>query len=140
MCHQYMKFSDRFDQNPPCTFNNITKNGKRTQGLTLRAKVKVIAKIKRKCLREQWGGGGRHNSKVFLLQRTYKCLSHSTNSFLFISFCPIENSYIFYAVIPIVNGSSHSPTSLYYHQLTSTKIFRIGTQTNLHTILLLLHK
>ena len=80
MCHQSMKFSDRFDQNPPCTFNKITKktlsNGKRSHGLTLRAKVKVIAKSKENAAGSR---GGRHNSKVFLQQRTYICLSHSTN-------------------------------------------------------------
>ena len=47
MCHLSMKLSDTFDRNPPCTFDNITEKP------TLRAKVKVIAKIKNQCPREQ---------------------------------------------------------------------------------------
>ena len=57
MCHLSMKLSDTFDQNPPCIFDKIREKthskGKRSHGLTLRAKVKVIAKIKRQCPREQ---------------------------------------------------------------------------------------
>ena len=57
MCHLSMKFSDTFDQNPPCTFDSIKENNipikKRSHSLTLRAKVKVIAKIKSQCHKEQ---------------------------------------------------------------------------------------
>ena len=50
MCHLYMKLSDMFDQNPACTFDKIRdthSDEKHSHSLTLRAKVKVIAKIKR---------------------------------------------------------------------------------------------
>ena len=50
MCHLSMKLSDTFDQNPPCTFDKIREkthsDEKLSHGLTLRAKAKVIAKIK----------------------------------------------------------------------------------------------
>ena len=45
-----MKLSDMFDQNPSCTFDKIREKPilmkKRSHGLTLRAKVKVVAEIK----------------------------------------------------------------------------------------------
>ena len=54
MCHLSMNLSDRLDRNPPCTFNKIREthsDEKHSHSLTLRAKVKVIAKIKAKaCL------------------------------------------------------------------------------------------
>ena len=50
MCHLSMKLSDMFDQNPACTFDKIREKPilikRRSHGLTLRAKVKVIGKIK----------------------------------------------------------------------------------------------
>ena len=49
MCHLSMKLSDTFDQNPPGIFDKIRKNysdEKRSHSLTLRAKVKAVAKIK----------------------------------------------------------------------------------------------
>ena len=46
-----------FDQNPPSTFDKIRENAfaikKRSHSLTLKAKVKVIAKIKSQCPKEQ---------------------------------------------------------------------------------------
>ena len=52
-----MKLSDMFYQNPACTFDKIRgkthSDEKRSHGLTLRAKVKVKAKIKRQCPREK---------------------------------------------------------------------------------------
>ena len=56
MCHLSMKFSDMFDQNSPCTFDKIREKPiliKIPHSLTLRAKVKVIAKIKSQCSTEQ---------------------------------------------------------------------------------------
>ena len=57
MCNLSIKVSDTFDQNPPCTFDKIREkthsDEKCSYGLTLRAKVKVIAKTKRKCPRKQ---------------------------------------------------------------------------------------
>ena len=57
MCHLSMKLSDTFDQNPPCTLDKILgkthSDEKRSHSLTLRAKVKVIARIKGQCPREQ---------------------------------------------------------------------------------------
>ena len=44
-----MELSDTFDQKPPCTFDKIREthsDEKRSHGLTLRAKFKVIAKSK----------------------------------------------------------------------------------------------
>ena len=51
-----MKLSDAFDQNPPCTFDKIGEthfDEKRSHCLTLRAKVKVIAKIKSQSARKR---------------------------------------------------------------------------------------
>ena len=48
MCHLYMRLSDTFDQNHPCTFDKIREthsDEKRSYILTLRAKVQVKAKI-----------------------------------------------------------------------------------------------
>ena len=57
MCHVSMKLSDTFDQYPPCTFDKIREKPifmkKRSHGLTLRAKVKVIAKMESQCPGEQ---------------------------------------------------------------------------------------
>ena len=56
MCHLSMKLSDTFGQNPSCTFENFRKthsDEKRSHGLTLKTNVKVIAKIKSQCPREQ---------------------------------------------------------------------------------------
>ena len=56
MCHLSMKLSDMSDQNTPCTFNKIREKPilmKNDHGLTLRAKVKVIAKIESQCPGEQ---------------------------------------------------------------------------------------
>ena len=51
MCQMSMKLSAMFDQNPPHTFDKIVEKKittkKRSQSLTLRSKVKVIAEIKR---------------------------------------------------------------------------------------------
>ena len=62
MCHLSMKLSDTFDQNPPCTFDKIREKThsaeKCSHGLTLRAKVKVIAKII-----SQYLGNQKHASK-----------------------------------------------------------------------------
>ena len=45
MCHQPMKFSDMFDQNPPSTFDKISEKLIRMEKvLTLKAKVKAIVK------------------------------------------------------------------------------------------------
>ena len=71
MCHLSMKFSDTFDQNPPCTFNKIrgtNSNRKCSYSLTLRAKVKVIAKIKSQCPREQ-----KNLSKNILVYHIHFC-------------------------------------------------------------------
>ena len=52
-----MKLSGTVDQNPPCTFDKIREKPilmkKHSQGLTLRAKVKVIAENKSQCPGEQ---------------------------------------------------------------------------------------
>ena len=57
MCHLSMKLSDTFDRKPPCTFEKIIEKPipmkKSSHGLTLRAKVKVIAKNKSQCPGEQ---------------------------------------------------------------------------------------
>ena len=57
MCHLFMKLSDTSDQNPLCTFDKIREkthsDEKRSHGLTLRAKVKDIAKIESQCPGEQ---------------------------------------------------------------------------------------
>ena len=51
MCHLSMKLSGTFDQNPPYTFDKIREKviPMKKNGLTLRAKFKVIAKIKSQC-------------------------------------------------------------------------------------------
>ena len=56
MCHLSKKLSDTFDQNPAYTLTKLGKtfsDEKRSQGLTFRANVKVIAKMKRQCPREK---------------------------------------------------------------------------------------
>ena len=56
MCHLSMKLSDTFDPYPLYILTKLGKthsDEKRSHGLTLRAKVKVIAKIKSQCPREQ---------------------------------------------------------------------------------------
>ena len=53
MCHLSIKLSDTFAQNPPCTFDKIRETHPNEKRLTLRAKVKVIAKIKMQCPGEQ---------------------------------------------------------------------------------------
>ena len=54
MCYLSTKFSDMSDPNPPYTFDRIRKkpisNKKRSHSLTLRAKVKIIAKTKANAL------------------------------------------------------------------------------------------
>ena len=57
MCHVSIKLCDTFDQNPPCTFDKNREkthfDEKRSHGLTLRAKVKVIAKMESQCPGEE---------------------------------------------------------------------------------------
>ena len=57
MCHLSIKLSDIFDQNTPCTFDKMREKPipmkQHAHSLTLRAKVKVIAKIEIQCPREQ---------------------------------------------------------------------------------------
>ena len=53
MCHLSMKFSNMFDHNPPYTSEKIREthsDKKRPHSLTLRTKVKVIAKSKANAL------------------------------------------------------------------------------------------
>ena len=60
-----MKLSDTFDPYPLYILTKLGKthsDEKRSHGLTLRAKVKVIAKIKSQCPREQKTGLPKKNS------------------------------------------------------------------------------
>ena len=56
MCHLSMKLSNTFDPNPLVLFTKLGKthsDEKSSHSLTLRAKVQVVAKIKRQCPRKQ---------------------------------------------------------------------------------------